>query len=388
MGEIVTLSKQQARQFTLNQQGLSVPFLSILDSIERLSYIQIDTISITERAHHHVLFSRNPKYRQEAINTLVADKKVFEYWSHAAAYLPICDYRYSLYRKQQYKSGDKHWFERNKKVERYVMERIVNEGPLQSKDFENPHHKGHDWYSWKPAKIALTNLFMDGSLMISARQGFQKVFNLTENVIKDITIDTSLPTVNEYSRYLIERALIAHGFMNINEIVYLRKGIKSTVNSELKALLNSGNIVEIKVEGVDTVYFANQQKLMESLETTVKPHQVHLLSPFDNLVIQRKRLNDLFGFDYIIECYVTENKRQYGYYCIPVLYGDKLVARFDAKADRKSGEFKIKKIWYESGFKTSEQFNRQFDKKLNVFARFCGCQKVIGLNESFQCACD
>ncbi len=376
---VITLSIQEARHFALHQQGLlsSTQYSSTIESIEQLGYIQIDTISVMARAHHHVLHSRNPYYHPDDIDQLVESKKVFEYWSHAAAYLPMRDYHYSLYRKQQYQRGEKHWFQRDKKVERYVMERIANEGPLQSKDFEYSKSGNHDWYSWKPAKIALTNLFMDGSLMIRKRQGFQKVFDLTDNVISDTGASTQTPSIEEYSRYLIDLALNAHGFMDANEISYLRKGIKQSVKRTLLNLIENGDVIEVRIEGGDKTYYAFKNSLEKGITAKINECQVHLLSPFDNAVIQRKRTVELFGFDYFIECYVPEKKRQYGYYCIPVLYGDRFVARFDAKANRKTGQFVVKKIWYEVNFKADAEFLQKFNQKLQAFATFCACSEVI-----------
>ena len=371
-----SLSAQQARSIVLSQQGLLEPLGSSAEVIEQLGYIQIDTISVTERAHHHVLFSRNRKYQQAEIEQLISSKQVFEYWSHAAAYLPMCDFRYSLYKKEQYRQGEKHWFDRNKKVELYVMDRIRSEGPLQSKDFESaPSANAGGWDTWKPTKVALSNLFIDGSLMITGRQGFQKIFDLSERVIP-AHLDTSVPDLNQYAKYLINSALQAQGLMCLNEIIYLRKGIKNAVIKQLQEGLEAGEYCDIQIENSDVVYYAFSQTIEHiALESSasINNKQVHLLSPFDNMVIQRKRLEQLFDFQYQIECYVPKAKRQYGYYCIPVLYGDRFVARFDAKANRKTGEFDIHKIWYEADFKITKEFEKKFNRQLKLFQRFCGC---------------
>ena len=229
----IEISPKEARKLTIFGQGLSSNENNSLKIIQQLGYVQIDTISVTERAHHHVLFTRNPMYHQNELSELMANKSIFEYWSHAAAYLPIADYRFSLHKKELYKNGDKHWFPRDKKVEKYVLDRIKAEGALQSKDFENPSTKNNQWYEWKPAKIALTNLFMDGSLMIANRKGFQKIFDLPERVLPP-DLNLSIPTAEEYHQHIILNAIKAHGLVNLNEIIYLRKGIKQ----EVKKLLN------------------------------------------------------------------------------------------------------------------------------------------------------
>ena len=372
--EPVVISQKDARKLTIHCQGLNSPYNNSLDVIQKLTYVQIDTISVTERAHNHVVFSRNPAFDPKEFNQLMNDKKIFEYWSHAAAYLPMTDFRYSLFRKESLKKGDKHWFPRDKKVEKYVLDRIKSEGPLQSKDFENPRDKNHEWYSWKPAKIALTHLFMDGSLMISNRQGFQKIFDLTENVLPSDT-NTSTPTLNEYCNHLIFNAIKLHGMTTLGEIIYLRKGIKTTVNKLLQQHVKTGEIIIIKTENSDIIYYTTKD-LLDGL-AKIKPNkQVHILNPFDNMVIQRKRIKEIFDYDYQIECYVPEKKRIFGYYTLPVLYGNDFVGRLDAKADRKTKLFTIKNVWFESEFQANTDFLTKFAEQLNAFSIFCGCDNL------------
>ncbi|MBA2422263.1 MAG: winged helix DNA-binding domain-containing protein, partial [Chitinophagales bacterium] len=140
-----------------------------LKTIEHLGYVQIDTLSVVERAHHHTLWSRVSDYQKNGLDELVEQKQVFEYWSHAASFLPMKDFRFSLVKKSFYINGKSHWFEQDKKVKRYVLSRIKREGPLQSKDFEADNDVKGTWYYWKPAKRALEQLFMEGKLMVSHR---------------------------------------------------------------------------------------------------------------------------------------------------------------------------------------------------------------------------
>ncbi len=371
----ISLSKKEARKITLAAQGLGKKNDS-LSIINQLSYLQIDTISVTERAHNHVLFTRNPKFKPAEIDQLMEGKSIFEYWSHAAAYLPIKDYRFSLYQKNLYKNGNKHWFPRNKKIERFVLDRIKAEGPLQSKDFESKEKSGHAWGQWKPAKMAMTNLFMDGSIMISHRDKFQKVFNLTERVLPQ-NINNSLPSIDNYCEHLINNAIEAHGLVNIQEIIYLRKGLKKNTVALLKKMNESEKLIPVKIDGLPDLYYTKPNKLEILNLSTRYARPLHILNPFDNLVIQRKRLADLFGFDYLIECYVPEKKRKFGYYTLPILYKDQLVARIDAKADRKTNVFNVKNLWYEDHFKPSDKFHHLFSKQLQVFAQFCRCQNLV-----------
>ena len=327
-----------------------------LSTIEHLGYIQIDTISAIQRAHHHTLWNRNAKYLSSHLDALMLNKKIFEYWSHAAAYLPMRDYRFSLPRKQAITSGtENHWYHRDEKLMKLILKRIDTEGPLMAKDFDN--------------KQALENLFMQGELMISYRVNFHKVYDLTERVLPD-NFDTSVPGTEEYVRFLITRYLQANGLGKASEITYLLKNTKTQVISELEELLSTGELTEIRAGGNN--YYA----LPASLDLLNKPlarSQVKILSPFDNLLIQRKRTLELFGFDYFLECYVPASKRKFGYFVLPVLWDGKLVARMDCKADRKKSHMHIHHLALESGLAKTEAFALALSKELISFLQFNGC---------------
>ncbi len=366
------ISKTQARHTVIASQGLNKESVSS-EIINQLGYVQIDTLSVAERAHHHVFQTRNPKYAKADLDTLMHSKQVFEYWSHAAAYLPMADFRFSLIKKSSFVKGtSSHWFPKDKKISKYVLDRVNAEGPIQSKNFKDTRDKPGAWHDYKPAKIALEQLFMEGKLMIAERRSFQKVYDLTERVLPK-GINTLAPSMDEYCEYLVTTTLKSQGIATLSEIGYLRKGIKPVLSKTVKRLLETGEVASISIEGDTQDYFALPNEII--LEKLNK--EVHILSPFDNLVIQRKRLQTIFDFVYQIECYVPEAKRKFGYYCLPVLYGDQFVARFDPKADRKTGIFTVKKIWFEVGFTPDDEFYFKFSEKLIQFALFCGCDKVI-----------
>lgn len=383
MAETHTLSRQQAQRLTLAQQGLLKPAAfgkgpkAAAEAIQRLGYVQIDTISVINRAHHHTLWTRVPTYQPDWIHRLQAEEKtIFEYWSHAAAYLPMRDFRFSLHRKQELLAGGKHWFKRDPKVMKYVMDRITAEGPLQARDFAAPPdwESSHMW-DWKPAKRALEQLFMEGQLMIAERKGFQKIFDLPERVLPS-DISTQVPSQAEMARHLVEVTLQAHGIASAQEMGYLRKGpLKKEVVKQAKAMAEAGEIVRIRIKGVENDYFA-YPTLLETASTRLGKKQVHFLSPFDNVVIQRKRLNQLFGFDYQIECYVPAPKRIYGYFCLPILWGDRFVGRMDAKADRKAKAFLVQSLWIEDVEVEGTPFFSILAKKLQDLAAFNGCSEI------------
>ncbi len=375
MSKEIQLDKKEARKLVLHAQGLNQPQQNSLQTIQQLSYVQIDTISVAERAHHHVFFTRNQDYTQPQLDQMMTDKVIFEYWSHAAAFLPMDDYRFSLYTKGEIAKAGKFWFDADKKMMRHVLKRIRAEGPLQSKDFEHPKGEAPIWYEWKPAKIALHELFMAGKLMVSGRQGFQKIYDLTERVVPDY-IDKKRPTEKQFCGYLIDRAIASQGIVAASEIAHLRKGLKKSIVKVLEDKVRKREIIPTSIKGVSTEYYTIPSCL-DLIPNTRENTEVHLLCPFDPLVIQRNRPSQIFDFEYTIECYVPEKKRKYGYYVLPILYGDRFVGRLDPKADRKTGKFYVRKIWLEDGFEPDEAFFYAFTEKIKAFAKFCGCMQIV-----------
>ncbi len=376
------LSTEEARLVLLKSQGLLNSGFgkgknAVLAAIQHLGYVQIDTLSVVARAHHHTLWTRVPDYKENYLNELLAeDKTIFEYWSHAASYLPMSDYRFTLPRKKAYAEGKSHWFNQDKKMNKYVLDKIKAEGALQSKDFEHKRDGAANWYEWKPAKQALEQLFMEGKLMVAKRQGFQKVYDLAERVLPE-GIDSSYPSEKEYAEYLINNSIRSYGIVTENEMTYLRSGLKSPLNKALKRLLKEGEVIEVKLEDVKDMAFYTTSDKLKSIEKIKTRNDVHLLSPFDNTVIQRKRVERFFNFDYMIECYLPEPKRKYGYFTLPVLYNTNFVGRMDPKADRASQTFYIKSMHFEKNFIPDEKFNSAFVKTLNAFATFNGCDKIV-----------
>ncbi len=373
-----SLSTEQARKLVLqsqrvpptNQTGRATD--ATLSAIEHLGYIQIDTISVVQRAHHHTLWNRNPRYKASQLDQLLSDKQVFEYWSHAAAYLPFRDYRFSLPRKHALASGvQSHWYKRDEPLMKLVIRRIATEGPLMAKDFEHTGKKIGEWQP-KPAKRALEYLFMQGDLMVPCRVNFHKVYDLTERVLPAGT-DTTLPDPQEYARFLITRYLRANGLGQPAEIAYLLSGTKPLVSATLQDMVSSGELLQIRVAG--QLYYA----LPDSLKLLSKPlarSKLKILSPFDNLVIQRNRMKSLFGFDYLIECYVPESKRQYGYFSLPILWDGKLVARMDCKTERKESLLHIHHLAIEPTVLKTDALLLALRSELESFMQFNDCNKI------------
>jgi len=237
---MINLSPEQARRLIVASQGIYSAkqygrgATAVNRILKRLSYVQIDTISVVERAHHHVLWSRQPAYQANWLDQAVEKQLAFEYWSHAAAFLPIEDYRFSLVKKAELAAGGKHWYDKDPKQARLVLDMIKERGSMKARDFDQARSiVGSGWGDKKPAKLALERLFMEGELMVVRRDGFQKVFDLTERVLPP-EIDTSQPSEIEFIDYLIERFLLAQGLGTAREMAYLRKGLASKITQRCK----------------------------------------------------------------------------------------------------------------------------------------------------------
>ena len=332
--------------------------------IEAINYVQIDSISVIERAHHHSIWNRAENYAPEHIELLLEDKKIFEYWSHAASYLPMVNYRYSLPRKKAIAQGDLHWFSKDKKSNSLVLERIKAEGPLRAKDFKDTRETNTGWWDWKPAKKALEQLFMEGELMVVKRLGFQKVYDLTERVLPS-NIDNSIPTEDEYFQHLIFNYLKANAVGTPEQISYLLKGFKSSIKKHCMQMCEDGSLITVTVNNQS--YFA-LPTINNLLKQKLSRSKVKILSPFDNLLIQRKRTKELFNYDYQVECYVPANKRKFGYFSLPLLWGRTFAGRMDVKIDRTLGVLNILNLHIET--EKVDEFIIDLKKTLDKFLSF------------------
>jgi len=332
--------------------------------VDRIGFVQIDTISVVERAHHHIVAARLPGYRTEWLERA----PVFEYWAHAAAYLPWRDFRFTLARKRRIRQRGHDWFQVDEELASQVLERIRAEGPLMARDFEAPKRTA-GWWDWKPAKRALEYLFMAGDLMVT-RRGFQKVFDLTERVLPPET-DLRVPTPAEQAQWYVERALDAWGLVARDEIGYQRREHTDEIDAALADGEEAGALVRVAIEGIDkTPYWTRAADLsgLDALPRTKR--ELRILSPFDPFVIHRKRINRLFGFDFAIECYLPPAKRSFGYFALPLLQGDAFVGLLDAKVDRAAGTLLVQNLRYDGPTQRRAGFDAVLAKALQGFAEF------------------
>lgn len=368
------------KQLTLFNQGLGKTSRfakgvdGTLQAIEHLGYVQIDTISVVERAHHHILWSRVPDYELSHLNSLVGERQIFEYWYHAASYLPMKDYRYALPAMMSVRNGESRYFNRgDQHLMNEILARVRAEGKIRLRDIDKNNKKSlGNWWNTGPGRRAFEQLYMQGDLMICERNGMEKVFDLNERCLPE-NIDLSMPTLYEYAQYLFNNTLRAHGAFTWKQLVHLKKNdLKETMRVVLKEHIDAGVVSAIKLEKGQMLYVevaALEQKF--NTEFGLK-----ILSPFDNSLIHRDRLASLFEFDYRIECYVPAAKRIYGYFCLPILYQDELVGRVDCKAHRSIKELEVISLHLEKKVKNKELFFFELEQELKRFAAFNQCSTI------------
>jgi uncharacterized protein YcaQ len=372
------LTKQQARKIILHASGLSKRAQfgkgkqAVYKMIEHLGFVQIDTNYVVERAHHHAFAARVPDYKSEWIDQLQTDGRIFEFWTYATGYIPMNNFRYSLPIKSSFAAKRKSLSQSEIKLMREVLDRIAREGPLTASDFENDRvAKSTGWWDWRPSKIALERLHLDGRLTTTRKKDFRKIYDLTENCIPP-GMDISVPTPEELTRHIIIRSLKAYGIAYAKEISYSNRFVKLPVKSELEKMADEGEVCRVEISGLKgPLYMLPVYKNKKIILTG----EVFILSPFDVLNVFRHRLRDFFEFDYQVECFVPAPKRKYGYFSLPILIGDTFIARMDSKADRKQRTLIINNLHFES-VKLTSPILRKLTDAISTFAKFNQCDSV------------
>ncbi len=359
------ISLQQARNLQLAAQGLLQPVAkaatpaALRACIARMQLLQIDTIHVVARSPYLVLFSRLGPYPQPWLDQALARGHLFETWAHEACFAPIAD----LARHRAYnQSARRHWglkhgyalHERQREALDTMLQLIEASGPVRSSDFERKDAEGQSgggWWGWKDEKRHLEALFATGELAVARREGFQRIYDLAHRVFPGLA-DLVMPEQAAIHAHFIEEAVAALGITQarwVNDYFRLKPRLK---DADLDALVDEGRLLRVPVEGWGAPGYVHprhapllRRARREALEAT----HTTLLSPFDPLVWDRERASAMFGFDYRIECYTPEHKRNYGYFVLPVLRHGQLVARLDAKAHRADGIFEVKALYLEPG---------------------------------------
>lgn len=379
----MTLSLTAARNVHLAAQGLLTPPKrratkgDVLAAIRNMAVLQIDTISVVARSPYLVLWSRLGGYQNDWLDQHLEEGKLFEYWSHEACFLPIESY--GRYRHQMLNPEgmgwkfNANWLRENTKQVKQVLRHIAEKGACRSADFERTDGKAGGWWEWKPEKRALEILFTSGKVMVARRQSFHRVYDLTERVHPNWNDQRDLRARSDDERDQVLDAVRALGLCKATWIAdYFRmKKLAPVLSAE--HLCAQGLLRKIEVQGWQEAayYHPDQQALIDRASSgELRATHTCLLSPFDPVVWDRKRALDFFDFDYRLECYTPEAKRQYGYFTLPILRRGKLIGRVDAKAHRKEGVMEIKSLHLEDNIKVSDALSKDIAKTLRDFAQW------------------
>ena len=348
----VDLSAKEARLLALYACGLdSRQDKSVLDVITRFGMLQIDSVNVFERAHYMPLFSRLGSFDKDELDSLTGGKNptLIEYWAHQASFikatdLPLFDWRIQWYRER---ASQKDSFEnQNKKLITWIKAELRANGPMTSSQFEHEENtRRGSWWGWSNVKRSLERMIFQGELIAAGRTNFSRIYALPEQVLSSKILNKSIPH-EKAKQLLLSNASRLMGVGTVRDIANVYCQTTTEIKSTIRHLLEAGVIHEVNVAGwKERAYIHND--FLDLNFKAVKPNLTTVLSPFDPLTWQRERALRIFDFDYRIEIYTPEPKRIYGYYSLPTLHKDKLVARIDLKSDRQNKALLVQSAWHE-----------------------------------------
>jgi len=376
-----TLSLATLRRHVVACQGFATRYRratadDVVACVQRLSCVQLDSIATVDRSHVLVLGSRAGAIEPGTVTGLLGCGRLFEYWGHEACLLPAEDW--PLFRHRMLERRTHHWWgpviDSNPALAARVLAEVRNRGPLGSRDFEG--RGGGGMWRLKPAKQMLDALWTAGELVVCGRRGFQRLYDLPDRVLAPSVLEASVPDDGAAIRALVVRAVGARGALTGRGILdhYRLGGGLPRIAPHLAALCRSGEVRELAVsDGGPPVYVPGA-----SDPSAADPPEGVLLSPFDNLLWDRAFTQRLFGFEHLIEVYKKQHDRVYGYYVLPFLFRDRLVARVDLKAHREEGELRVKAFHLEPGVRRTVALAESFERALARLARTLGMERVSG----------
>ena len=342
------------------------------ETIRRLSCVQLDSISAVERSHRIAISSRVGTYKAGAVDQLLGKGRVFEYWAHEACLLPVEDWPLFAAAMQ---NGGRRWYGDVGKTHPHLADEILDEirlrGPLGSRHFEGATEGG--MWNWKPAKAMLERLWNHGDLVVSGRQGFQRLYNLPERVLPKAVLDAPTPPEPERLRALALKAVRARGALTQSGIVEhwrLRGGVVR-IRATVDALVHDGLLERVQVDdgGEPVVVWAGTELDRDA------PSAAVLLSPFDNLLWDRSFARRVLSFDHLIEVYKPAPQRVFGY-VLPLLWRDRMVGRADLKSERSDGTLVVKAFHREPGVRASGALDDALDRALDKLRATIGLERV------------
>jgi len=381
----IRINNRTARQLWLSSQGLgSAPTgsLDVLAIIKKLGFVQLDTIQVVSRAHHHILWSRNQNYREPMLNQLLADDRtVFEHFTHDASvlpmeFLPMWQRQFRRKKEQMDRIG---YFKNppTKTIQKEILERIRDEGPLSTHAFDTKIIGEKEMWSRPPHKVALDYMWYCGELATSHREGFIKHYDLAERVFPN-NFGGDVFTDQEQIEWLCHAALGRMGFGTQGEVQRYWGAMSNqeagTCLERSKKMLQTVEIETVQSQWITGFAPANIEDRLATLKPTTS--RLRILNPFDPVIRDRDRLSRLFGFEYRVEMFVPAAKRKWGYYVYPILEGQRFVGRMEIKADRKKSVLAVINFWPEEGVQWPESRHEKLTSELERMKRFVGVDRV------------
>ena len=363
---VQTISPALARRVALAAQGFGRPAATGTGSagpgirqlgalVERLGLLQIDSVNVFERSHYLPAFSRLGPYDKAELDRLSSGRtpRLTEYWVHEASLLPVDDWPLFRWRMQAYRDkaagDDSHWSTDNKPMLDWLRAELAANGPMPASAIEHDANKrSGPWWGWSDVKIGLETLFRWGDVVSAGRRRFERVYALPEQVFSDELLGREVSAADAH-RALIAQAARAHGIGTVSDLAdYFRLRTLPT-RTAIDELVDSGELLPVQVPGWGRGGAAGAAWLHRDARLPRRIDAAAVLSPFDPVVWERARALRLFDFHYRIEIYTPQEKRQFGYYVLPVLLGDTIVGRVDLKNDRQAGVLRVQASWAEAG---------------------------------------
>ncbi len=390
-----------ARALALDAQGLATPLSgetgpdAIYETIERIGWLQIDTLQMVRRSQYLTIWSRLGAFDPADLDGLLSGdsddgkgRRLFEYWRHAACMIPLSEYRYSLPNQRAYREGRAGWYRGwidepgNRELVDSVLEHIRENGAVRSADFERDGIKLGSWWDWKPAKRALEALYNQGDTMVARRFNFQRVYDSRARVLPE-WVSQDEPSEEEATRRLLEKSMRAFGVCEPRQVADYVKMKRTRAKPFIEEMIADGTfkLIQVQIDADDTAEMAihkdDAPKLEAAADGTLAPSRITFLNPFDNLFWATDRDKQFWGFNQILEAYKREPDRIWGYFCLPILYRDRLIGRFDPKLERQTGTLRLKRLHLEPGVEPEDEMVAEIAGAMRDFMAFHDAHDLV-----------
>lgn len=379
----VRISASEARRIALGAQGFAdppapaAPGHALRRVVGRTKLLQIDSVNVLERAHYLPVFSRIGPYPREALDAAAhrAPRRMFEYWGHEASLIPVATQ--PLLRWRMAKAREEAWggmrriAEGKPELVDEVLAEVADRGPITASALDRAERRAGPWWDWSETKQALEYLFWSGRVSSARRVRFERLYDLTERVLPRTVIATPTPEPAAAQRELLRLSAQALGVAAEADLRDYFRLAAAEAKPRIAELVEAGELLAVEVEG----WGRTQGYLWKDARIPRRVEARALLAPFDPVVWARDRARRIFGFDFRLEIYVPRPKRVHGYYVLPFLLGDRLVARCDLKSDRQASILRCHAVHLEPGVDRGEVM-AALEAELASMARWLGLERV------------